>query len=219
MGSSGQYPRGLGHCYSSNGPHQRVLSRQVYTLACRCFIRVHRRIQLGKAIGAPAIYATVATQKKVELCQSLGATAAWNYWESDWEQEVKAATKGKGVDIIIDFVEQKYFQKNLNSAARDGRIVIIGLLSGAKISNEQNDIDLSHFVTKRLRVEGSRLRSRDLKYQRALRGRLVKDALPGFLDGRLKVRIEEDFDWNEIQAAHRLMESNTIMGKIVCRVT
>ena len=175
-------------------------------------------IQLSKALRASAIYATVGTQEKVKFCKSLGANAVWNYRESDWAQELQTTTGGKGVDIIIDFVGQKYFQMNLNSAAQDGRVVIVGLLSGAKIANDQKEIDLSPFVGKRLRVEGSRLRSRDLVYQRALRDHLVEEVLPKFIDGTLEVVIEKVFDWNEIQAAHRLMESNTIMGKIVCKV-
>jgi NADPH:quinone reductase-like Zn-dependent oxidoreductase len=174
-------------------------------------------IQLSKALGASAIYATVGSQEKVELCRSLGVTAVWNYRESNWEEEVKAITDGQGVDIIIDFVGQNYFQMNLNSAARDGRIVIVGLLSGAKVS--QREIDLSPFVTKRLRVEGSRLRSRNLEYQRVLRDLLVKDVLPGFVNGTFKVLVEKVFDWHEIQTAHSLMASNTIKGKIICKVS
>jgi NADPH:quinone reductase-like Zn-dependent oxidoreductase len=174
-------------------------------------------IQLSKALGASAIYATAGSQEKVDLCKSLGTTEAWNYRATNWEKEVKAITNGQGVDIIIDFVGQDYFQMNLNSAATDGRVVIVGMLSGAKIS--QKEVDLSPFVTKRLRVEGSRLRSRDLAYQRVLRDLLVKDVVPRFLNGTFKVLVEKVFDWHEIQAAHTLMESNTIKVKLICKVT
>jgi NADPH:quinone reductase-like Zn-dependent oxidoreductase len=89
-------------------------------------------IQLSKALGASTIYATVGSQVKVDFCKSLGADDVWNYHESNWEAEAKRATDGRGVDVIIDFVGQDYFQKDLNSAARDGCVVIVGLLSGAK---------------------------------------------------------------------------------------
>jgi hypothetical protein len=79
-------------------------------------------------------------------------------------------------------------------------------------------IDLSPFVKQRIRVEGSRLRSRQVEYQRKLRDILVRDALPKLIDGTPEVPIEKVFDWQEIQEAHLLMESNTIMSKIVCRV-
>jgi NADPH:quinone reductase-like Zn-dependent oxidoreductase len=174
-------------------------------------------IQLSIVLGASAIYATVGSDEKVEFCKSMGATTAWNYRTSNWEDEVRIATQGKGVDIIIDFVGQKYFQMNLNSAALDGRIVIVGLLSGAKMTGAE--LDLSPFVTMRLRIEGSRLRSRGLSYQRQLRDKLERDVVPKFVDGSLSVPIEKVFDWQNIQDAHLLMESNTIKGKIVCRVS
>jgi NADPH:quinone reductase-like Zn-dependent oxidoreductase len=172
-------------------------------------------IQLSKALGASAIYATAGSDAKLDVCKSLGAADAWNYRTSDWEKELKNATDARGVDVIIDFVGQNYFQKNLNSTARDGRVVIVGMLSGPKTSE---GVDLSPFVKQRIRVEGSRLRSRDLAYQKTLRDMLVRDVLPLFVDGTFNFKMEKVFDWHDIQAAHLLMESNTIMGKIVCRI-
>jgi NADPH:quinone reductase-like Zn-dependent oxidoreductase len=174
-------------------------------------------IQLSKVLGASAIYATAGSDEKVEFCTFMGATAAWNYRTSNWEEEIRNATQGEGVDVIIDFVGQKYFQMNLNSVALDGRIVIVGLLSGAKMTGA--DLDLSPFVTMRLRIEGSRLRSRELSYQRQLRDKLEREVVPKFLDGSLSVPIERVLDWHNIRDAHLLMESNTIKGKIVCRVS
>ncbi|KAL6904084.1 zinc-binding dehydrogenase [Trichoderma evansii] len=147
-------------------------------------------IQLSKALGASTIYATAGSEAKLSLC--------------------------KGVDIIIDFVGQDYFQQNLNSAAKDGRVVIVGLLSGPKTAGS---INLSPFVKQRIRVEGSRLRSRDLNYQKTLCDMLVSDVLPRIIDWTFNIQMEKVFDWHNIQAAHLLMESNTIMGKIVCKVT
>ena len=63
------------------------------------------------------------------------------------------------------------------------------------------------------------MRSRDVEYQSKLCNMLVRDALPKFIDGTLKVPLEEVFDWHEVQDAHLLMESNTTMSKIVCKVT
>jgi NADPH:quinone reductase-like Zn-dependent oxidoreductase len=179
-------------------------------------------IQISKALGATAIYATVGSDEKVRFCESLGATKAWNYSSRNWEVELRKETDGKGVDIIVDFIGQKYWQMNLNSTALDGRIVILGLLSGGRITAGEDGntlVDLTPLVHKRLRVEGSLLRSRSLEYQRLLRDRLVQDLLPRFVDGTFQVPIERVFDWTEIQDAHSLMESNTIKGKVVCQVT
>lgn len=172
-------------------------------------------IQLSKILGASAVYATAGTQDKLDHCKSIGATEAWNYREVDWAQELDKVTHGKGVDIIIDFVGQGYFQQNLNSTSLDGRIVIVGLLSGNKTAE---GIDLTPFAKRRLRVEGSRLRSRDTSYQGILRDMVVENILPKLVDGSLKSPIERVFDWHSIKDAHELMESNQTMGKIICKV-
>jgi NADPH:quinone reductase-like Zn-dependent oxidoreductase len=173
-------------------------------------------IQLSKAHGASAIYATAGSQAKIELCESVGATKAWNYRAEDWAEELDKVLKGKGVDIIIDFIGPDYFQKNINSLALDGQMVVVGLLSGNIVPG---GLDITPFVRKRIRVEGSRLRSRSTEYQGRLRDMLVKEALPGFVKGMFEVPIDKIFDWHDIREAHELMESNMNKGKIVCTVT
>jgi NADPH:quinone reductase-like Zn-dependent oxidoreductase len=53
-----------------------------------------------------------------------------NYKTQDFEKEIKNTTGGKGVDVLIDFVGQSHWNRNLGSLALDGRMVILGLLSG-----------------------------------------------------------------------------------------
>jgi len=89
------------------------------------------------------------------------------------------------------------------------------VLSGAKLKPDAN-VDLSNFVRKRIRFEGSSLRSRDEQYQGKLRDQLVDHALPKFKDGSFKVFVEKVFSWEDIQEAHRLMESNQTKGKLIC---
>jgi NADPH:quinone reductase-like Zn-dependent oxidoreductase len=173
------------------------------------------RIQLSKADSASAIYVTAGSDEKLEFCKSLGATAGFNYHTQDWSQEILKATGGKGVDVVIDFVGQNYFQGNLDVAARDGRIVNLGALSGTRLPA---GVDIGAFVRKRIRFEGSSLRSRDEEYQAKLRNTLVEHALPKLRDGSFKVPIERVFPWEEIVKAHELMESNKTKGKIICTI-
>ena len=88
--------------------------------------------------------------------------SGFNYNTQDWSAEILKATDGKGVDIIIDFIGASYFQGNLDCAARDGRIVHLGAMGGIKL---KEGIDISPFIKKRIRFEGSSLRSRDEAYQ------------------------------------------------------
>ena len=173
-------------------------------------------IQLARGDGAAAVYVTAGSDEKVEFCTKvLGATAGFNYHTQDWSQEILKATNGKGVDVIVDFVGQNYFQGNLNAAARDGRIVLLGMMSGSKLPA---GADIGPFLWKRLRMEGSSLRSRDEDYQGKLRDRLVEHALPKFIDGTFKVLVEKVFTWEEIVKAHEFMESNQSKGKIICTI-
>ena len=173
-------------------------------------------IQLSRADNATAVYVTAGSQEKIDFCvKQLGATAGFNYHTQNWSEEILKATGGKGVDIIIDFIGQNYFQGNLDAAARDGHIVNLGAMSGTKLPA---GVDIGAFVRKRLRFEGSSLRSRDEDYQGTLRNTLAEHALPKMREGSFKIPIEKVFPWEEVVKAHQLMESNQTKGKIICRI-
>lgn len=76
-------------------------------------------------------------------------------------------------------------------------------------------VNIAPLLFKRVRIEGSTLRSRDLGYQRKLRDTLVEHALPRFCDGTFKVFVEKVFPFEGVEEAHKLLESNTTKGKII----
>ncbi|KAM3065824.1 hypothetical protein ACMFMF_010753 [Clarireedia jacksonii] len=172
-------------------------------------------IQLSKAAGANKIFVTAGSDEKTDFCKTLGATHGFNYHRDDWVKGIMNATDGHGVDVIVDFIGKNYSQGNFEAAAIDGRIVQLASLSGHKL---EAGLDIGMLENKRLRWEGSRLRSRPLEYQRILRDKLVEFALPKFVDGTFEVPIERVFSWKDIREAHELMESNQSKGKIICRI-
>ena len=174
-------------------------------------------IQLCKAENVKAIYVTASTDKKIDFCKSVGATAGWTYKDPSkpWEKQLLEYTNGVGADLIIDFVGAGYFSQNLDAVARDGRIVNLGGLGGTTV---QGPVDIGRFLRKRVRYEGSSLRSRDEGYQGKLRDMLVEHALPKFVAGEFKLWVEKVFKMGEIQEAHRLLESSQTTGKIICTV-
>lgn len=174
-------------------------------------------IQLSVADSASAVYATARQDDKCEFAVSqLGATAAFNTKTQNWAEEVRKATNGKGVDIIIDFVGAEYFQDNLNAIAKDGVIVNLGFLGGFKLPQ---GADISQILMKRVTFVGSTLRSRDEAYQGKLRDQLVEHALPRFEDGRFKILIDKVLPWEQIQDAQRLLEDNNTKGKVICTIS
>ena len=172
-------------------------------------------IQLSHVAGASAVFATAGTDEKCKFVTSeIGATAAFNYKTQDWVAEVKKATGGKGVDFIVDFVGADYFQKNLDVAARDAHIVLLGFLGGSKVP----EADISQILGKRLRIEGSTLRSRDEEYQGKLRDRL-ETYCPDFEAKKLRIIVDKVLPWEQIQEAHKYMEEAKNTGKIVCTIS
>ncbi|PWN92541.1 quinone oxidoreductase putative [Acaromyces ingoldii] len=181
-------------------------------------------IQLARLLGAKRIFVTAGSADKCAFCEKLGADAAINYKETDWAAELAKQTDGRGVDVIMDFIGAGYFNQNLASLARDGRLVLQGMMGGTQVK----DVNIGQLLLKRLRVEGSTLRSRDIEYQSSL----VQDFVhSGNLDrlaegvGREKtdddvhhIVIHKVFSWNDIKGAHDEMAANKNTGKIVVTV-
>ncbi|KAE8309959.1 hypothetical protein BDV41DRAFT_590672 [Aspergillus transmontanensis] len=171
-------------------------------------------IQLAKAKGASAIYATAGSLEKIQFLEKeLGVTKAFNYKTENWPAKLQEHTSG--VDLIVDFIGAPYFQSNLYIAAKNGRIVLLGLMGGEKLPD---GVSIAPLLFKMLRVEASGLRTRDLDYQAKLRDLLVEYALPKFCDGSFKVHVEKVFAFEDIVEAHQLLEDNQTKGKIICTV-
>ncbi|CDO72169.1 hypothetical protein BN946_scf184970.g21 [Trametes cinnabarina] len=177
-------------------------------------------IQLARLYGANTVTATASTKDKLDMLLSLpgGATHVVNYKTQDFAEEVKKITDGKGVDVIIDFVGQSHWQKNIDSLAYDGRMTLLAVLSGAEVSN----FSLLPILYKRLRIQGSTLRARSEDYQAELVARFKREAFEHITgssgNGRIRTYIHKVYPWTEIQDAHREMEANKNSGKIMAEI-
>src|SRR5690606_16315213 len=88
-------------------------------------------IQLATARGHK-VYATAGSDDRVRAVEALGAVKGINYRTQDFVEEIKRATDGRGVDVILDMVAGDYVGRNLQCLADDGRAVIIAVLGGTK---------------------------------------------------------------------------------------
>lgn len=170
-------------------------------------------IQLARALRAEVL--VTASEQKVQACLDLGAHKAINYKEVPFEDEVLAYTNSEGVDVIVDFIAGPYFNQNLDCLRLDGRLVILASLGGGKVG----EVDLRKILSKRLQVIGSTLRTRSKDYQIRLTEDMSRFALPLFKEGKLKPVIDSVYDWQDAAEAHRYMEQNKNIGKIVLRVS
>lgn len=166
-------------------------------------------IQMAKAMGAE-VYATVGSAEKQKACLNLGADQVWNYQEDDFETASFEASQAQGVDVILDMVGGDYIQKNLKMAAKDGRIVSIAFLRGAK-----TEVDFRAMMIKRLTLTGSTLRPQSDAEKSAIAENLKNRIWPLIAQNKFKPQIAAEFSIKNVADAHKLMESHDLIGKIV----
>ncbi|NLH82647.1 MAG: NAD(P)H-quinone oxidoreductase [Phyllobacteriaceae bacterium] len=166
-------------------------------------------IQLAKAFGATVI-ATAGGAAKCARCRALGADLAIDYREENFVEAVKTFTKGHGADVILDMVGGDYIERNHEAAAVEGRIVQIAFLRGSKVT-----LNFMRVMLKRLVHTGSTLRARDAAFKGAIATALREKVWPLIEEGMVKPVIDSTFALGEVVEAHRRMETNAHVGKIV----
>jgi putative PIG3 family NAD(P)H quinone oxidoreductase len=170
-------------------------------------------IQLAAVRGAQ-VFATAGSDEKCRACEGLGATRAINYRSVDFVEAVREQTGGRGVDLILDIIGADYLDRNLRALAVDGRLVQIGLMSGAEAS-----LDLRRVLARRLTITGSTLRPRSVEEKSVIAAALRREVWPLLESGRVRPIVYRTFPLARASDAHRLMESSEHIGKIVltCR--
>jgi NADPH2:quinone reductase len=166
-------------------------------------------IQMAAATGN-RVFATAGSDEKCAACLRLGAEKAINYRTQDFAAEIKAATGGKGVNVILDMVGGDYVPKELKCLADEGRLVFIAFLRGPK-----TELDINELMRRRLTLTGSTLRPRPVEFKGYLARNLREKIWPLIEAGRIKPEIYRTFALEQAADAHRLMESSQHIGKIV----
>lgn len=170
-------------------------------------------IQLAKALGPSPVIVTVGSEAKAEACKKLGADHVILYKAEDFAERALALTDGRGPDVILDHIGAKYLEPNLRCLALYGRLVIIGLLGGAKA-----ELNIGRLMVKRQRIVGSVLRARPVAEKAAITAAFRAAALERFAQGELQPVIHEVLPLAEVRRAHELIAANANTGKVVLQV-
>ena len=170
-------------------------------------------IQLVKAVGGRTVV-TAGSDAKCAKCRELGADVAVNYNDADFVAAAKEATGGAGVDLVLDSIGGPYLDRNLQALAVGGRLVIIGLMGGAK-----TDINLGLVVAKRLQIIGSTLRARPVEEKAAIVEGFLSRFGPALADGTIGPVVDRVLPLAEVAEAHRRMKASDHFGKLVLSVT
>lgn len=169
-------------------------------------------VQLATAMGHK-VYATVGSDERARAVEELGAVLGINYRTQDYVEEVRKATDGKGVDVVLDMVAGDYINRDINCLADDGRIVIIALLGGAKAT-----IDCNQVLRRRLTVTGSTLRPRPVAFKADIAQSLKTKVWPLLEAGKIRPIVHATFPLERACDAHAMMDAGEQIGKIVLTV-
>jgi len=170
-------------------------------------------IQLVKNAGATVIV-TAGSDGKCARCLELGADVAVNYRSGDFAAEARAATEGRGVDVVLDSIGAPYLEKNLESLAVGGRLVLIGLMGGAKA-----ELNLGALLMRRLQVIGSTLRARPAEEKAAIVSAFLARFGAALEKGDVRPIVDRVLPLEQAGEAHRLMKASEHFGKLVLRVS
>lgn len=170
-------------------------------------------IMLARAWGTLPI-ATAGTAAKCDACLGLGAAHAINYKQSDFAAETLRLTGGRGVDVVLDMVGGSYLDRNLDSLALEGRLVIVATQGGRAAQ-----LEIHKLMTRRARVIGSTMRARTPAEKGLVTQRLLLDVWP-LLAAKDPIRplIDRTFPLRDARLAHQRMESGEHIGKIILTV-
>lgn len=165
--------------------------------------------QYATHLGAHVIGTTSSAQKAANV-KAAGARDVILYTETNFVDEVKRITGGKGVDLILDAVGKTTFAGDLEAVRIRGTIVIYGGASG-----QPDPIVPNSLGPKSLKLGGGTLgnfiATRDELMRRA------NDLFVGLREGWLQLRIDRILPLAEAAEAHRLVESRATSGKVLLR--
>ena len=170
-------------------------------------------IQLARAFGAK-VYVTAGSDKKCRACKKLGAHVAINYKTQDFVTEILKATKGRGVDIVLDMVGGDYLPRNLKVLAEGGRHVSIAMQRGRTA-----EVGIFDIMSKNLTLTGSTLRARSVADKTATAHELRKHVWPLLNTEKVKPVIDKTFPLARAQEAHDYLEAGEHVGKVILTVT
>jgi zinc-binding alcohol dehydrogenase/oxidoreductase len=158
---------------------------------------------IAKHLGAKVLV-TSGSDAKLARARALGADAGFNYSTSDWVAAARAATGGRGPDVIIDGTGGPTFDRALDAARPGGRVVTYGATTGAV-----PELAVRRIFWKQLTILGSTMGSPD-----DFRGMLAL-----FGEGKLRPVVDRVYPLAEAGQALRRMDQAAQFGKIVLRIT
>jgi NADPH2:quinone reductase len=167
-------------------------------------------MQIGKLMGASLLIGTSTNAQRRARLTDFGCDLALDSSDPNWPQEVKKATGGKGVNLIVDLISGGVANQNLEAAAILGRIVNVGRLGGMT-----GDFNFDLHALKRIDYVGVTFRTRTVEEVREINRAMRADLWPAIEAGTLSMPIYQEYPLDLIGDALAVMRANQHFGKIV----
>jgi len=164
-------------------------------------------IQIAKALGARI--AVTCSAGKVAACRALGADLVLERSPADWLGPLREAVPG-GVDTVLDVVGGDEVDRNLTAVRPEGTIVQVGLMGGGRTA-----VNLGLLLVKRVHWVGTTLRARPIEQKIAISRRFAAELLPLFDTGALHPVIDSRYPLERAADAHRVVDANATVGKVL----
>ncbi|MEP7161881.1 MAG: NAD(P)H-quinone oxidoreductase [Dermatophilaceae bacterium] len=170
-------------------------------------------VQLAREVGA-IVAVTAGSTAKLDACRTFGAQVLINYRETDFVEEIRTATGGRGADVILDVMGAAYLGRNVKALATNGRLVVIGLQGGTK-----GELNLGMLLAKRAAVIATSLRSRPDTEKAAIVAAVREHVWPLIEAGRVVPVIYERLPLTRAGEAHGILEESRHIGKVLLTVS
>jgi NADPH:quinone reductase len=167
-------------------------------------------VEIAKALGAWVI-AVASSPEKLAVCEAHGADDLINYSAGDLRDQLKAATGGRGVDVVYDCVGGSQTERALRAMAWDGRLLVVGFASG-----NIPQIPLNLPLLKSCSIVGVMF-GRFAELYADQQRQNMRQVLGWCADGLLNPHVEEVVPLCETVRALKAIEARKAVGKIVVR--
>jgi NADPH2:quinone reductase len=163
-------------------------------------------IQLAKRAGA-TVFATASSNDRLAQIARFGVDRGINYARDGWVDEVRAATGGRGVDLVVDSVGGKVLRGSVQSLTYRGRCITVG-----SAGRDPQPFDISMLSVGNHSLTGVFLGA-EIATPRAQR--MIGDLVDDVAAGRLEVVVDRTFPLADAAAAHAYIESRQAVGRVV----
>jgi NADPH:quinone reductase len=170
-------------------------------------------VQVIHALGGRTI-GTARTEEKLQRVQrELRLDVATPCPDGPtFKEAVRTATGGRGAALALELVGGDYVPETIASLALRGRVVLVGLMAGNKVT-----ADLGRILTQRITLIGTVLRSRPLEEKIAAARALEAQLVPLFERDALRPVIDSVLPMDQVKDAFDRLASNATFGKVVLR--